>query len=79
MSDDLVSPLIKFFKNKNILSVLLSNSDDFETTKEKSTNHLFYHQVVLMIKRMIKLKTFLNSYHLDTRECPARCVSINSK
>ena len=58
MSDDLVSPLIKFFKNKNILSVLLSNSDDFETTKEKCTNHLFYHQVILMINRIIKLKTF---------------------
>ena len=58
MSDDLVSPLIKFFKNKNILSVLLSNSDDFETTKEKCTSHLFYHQVILMIKRIIKLKTF---------------------
>ena len=40
MSDDLVSPLIKtFFKNKNILSFLLSHSDDFETTKEKCTNH----------------------------------------
>ena len=58
MSDDIVSPLIKLFKNKNILSFLLSHSDDFETTKEKCTNHLFYHQVILMIKRIIKLKTF---------------------
>ena len=66
MSDDLVSPLIKkFFKNKNILSFLLSHSDDFETTKEKCTIDLFYHRIILMIQGIIKLKTFLNSYHLD--------------
>ena len=41
MTDDLVSPLIIFFENKNIRSFLLSHFDHLETTKENCIIHVF--------------------------------------